>query len=238
MLPILESVFDRLQQALGEQVSAVSLTKASLVHLSHCAEGLILKHRLPAMIFTGFQESSHWHKETQRYRELANITKQITIFAGGKLPPELDTQLLQVTLANDDPMRQEWVLVVLSDELSLVLAGQDSLQPTKQEAERLFDVLWSFQPQAVQTTLNSLEGIVERYVPEKLPLLQAARQEYHIGHPNPDLASEFVMDLLHFESRISQQLNYEQNANRTKTFLMHLITHEFRTCCVARLKKV
>jgi len=71
--PLKQSLFNIIQQQLGDKLPVVRCTKSTLVHLSHTLEDSILKNKIPAMMFTGFQESSHWREETKRYHELAKI---------------------------------------------------------------------------------------------------------------------------------------------------------------------
>ncbi len=75
-----------LQQQLGDALPIVELTKATLVHLSHTLEDFVLRDRIPALLFTGFQESSHWREETKRYIELTKVSMQACVFAS-RLPP-------------------------------------------------------------------------------------------------------------------------------------------------------
>ncbi|MEM6285094.1 MAG: DICT sensory domain-containing protein [Chloroflexota bacterium] len=70
------SIFQTLQDKIGDELPIVQLTKATLVHLSHTLEDFVLTKHLPAMMFTGFQESSHWRKETERYQQMADSQMQ------------------------------------------------------------------------------------------------------------------------------------------------------------------
>jgi DICT domain-containing protein len=81
------SLFKLLREQFGDALPMIRCTKATLVHLSHTLEDLVLRERIPALLFTGFQESSHWRQETERYRALADVAQQVCIFAGGTLPP-------------------------------------------------------------------------------------------------------------------------------------------------------
>ncbi|NJO84350.1 MAG: hypothetical protein HC828_17270 [Blastochloris sp.] len=96
-----------MRHELGTRLPVVRCTKATLVHLSHTLEDLVLRHNIPALLFTGFQESSHWREETRRYRALVDVAQQVCIFAGGALPPESNAKELHITLHGDDPLRQD-----------------------------------------------------------------------------------------------------------------------------------
>ncbi len=201
------SLFALLQQEFGDTLAPVRCTKATLVHLSHTLEDVVLREKLPALLFTGFQESSHWREETERYRALAEIAQQVCIFAGGTLPPESSAKELHVTLRGDDPLRQEWFVVLLCTEFSALLCGQDRQVPTSEEATRQFDTLWSFEPEVIERVLDLLERVVGSYRPERLAVLQGARAAFPPIGPNPKIITTFTTELIRFEERLHQQLH-------------------------------
>lgn len=200
------SLFNLLRQSFGATLEPLRCSKATLVHLSHTLEDLVLAAQIPALLFTGFQESSHWRTETERYRALAMIAQQICIFAGGELPPESSAKELHVTLRGDDPLRQEWFVVLLSSEFSVLLCGQDCAIPTDEEATRQFDTLWSFEPAVLTQVITLLEEVVATYRPERLAQLQAARTAFPPIGPNPQVITRFTREMLRFEEQLQQRL--------------------------------
>ncbi len=200
------SIFETLKDDLGGDLNTVMLTKATLVHLSHTLEDFVLQRHLPAMIFTGFQESSHWRKETKRYQALADVAMQVCIFAGKPLPPDADIGALQIELTGDDPLRQEWFLAILSTDFSVILAGLDNMESVPAEAHRRFETLWSFDVSVVNKVLDSLEGVIERYRPDMLAPLQAARRNYPPIEPTSDIILRFTNELLRIEDRLQRDI--------------------------------
>ena len=128
------SIFETLKDKVGDEIPVISLTKATLVHLSHTLEDFVLRRQLPAFIFTGFQESSHWRKETERYQKLADTAMQVCIFAGKPLPEDSNSEAVQIELEGDDPLRQEWFLGIFSTEFSVILCGLDNLTATSRRS--------------------------------------------------------------------------------------------------------
>lgn len=204
------SLFQLLSDELGDVLPVVTYTKATLVHLSHTLEDIVLREKLPALMFTGFQKSSHWRKETERYRELAGVAQQVAVFAGEPLPPESLASQLHITLRGDDPLRQEWFLAILSPRFAVILAGQDNLAPVDNEGLREFDTFWSFEPHVVERVLNLLEHVVAAYRPERLPQLQEARREMPPQMPDAGLITRFTLDMLRFEEALTGKLRREQ----------------------------
>ncbi len=201
------SIFETLKRDLGDRLNAVALTKATLVHLSHTLEDFVIRRHLPALIFTGFQESSHWREETKRYRALAEVAMEICIFAGKPFPPEEDVSALQIQLDGDDPLRQEWFLAILSTEFTVILAGLDNMESTvANEAYRRFETVWSFDVDLVNRVLDSLERVIATYRPSLLASLQQARRTYPPVEPKFEIIVKFTKELIRFEDNLQHQI--------------------------------
>lgn len=209
------SLFETLARELAGQVQVIRCTKATLVHLSHTLEDIVLTRRIPALLFTGFQQSSYWQAETARYTELAGIVRQVTIFAGKPLPPDGDARWLAVELAQDDPLRQEWFLLILSDEFCALLCGHDNRVPAHEEAWRQFDTFWTFDPTPINRVLDVLETVIERYAPNRLPVLREARRSYHPKGINGDVVFRLYLDMIEFEENLHERLLSLDDDRRT-----------------------
>src|SRR5262245_57783936 len=135
------SLFHYLTTGFAERIEILPSSKAILVHLSHTIEDMMLRRRLPALLFSGFQESSYWQSETERYRQLVGVARQVCIFAGGLLPPEISAREIHIALADDDPLRQEWFICLLSSQISVLLCAQDRQLQALDEELRQFDTL-------------------------------------------------------------------------------------------------
>lgn len=227
------SLFNLLRQQFGNDLQPLRCTKATLVHVSHTLEDLVLTRQIPAVLFTGFQESSHWREETERYRALAEIAQQVCIFAGGQLPPESSARELHITLGGDDPLRQEWFLALLSPQFAVLLCGQDRQTNPTEEAIRQFDTLWSFRPDVINQVLDLLETVVADYRPDRLEQIRAARRAYPPSAPDPDLVTALTSEMIRFEeelhqrlsaatARLNQQLKWREN-------LLATLVHDMRT---------
>jgi signal transduction histidine kinase len=227
------SLFELLRADLGATTKVVRCSKATLVHLSHTLEDLVLTRAIPAILFTGFQESSHWREETERYRALAEVAQQVCVFAGSPLPPESSASELHITLRGDDPLRQEWFVVILSSEFAVLLCGQDRLEHVDEEALRQFDTLWSFEPSLVNRVLDLLERVIAEYRPERLPGLQEARRRFTLTSPSAELMTQFSVAMIQFEEalqRALRQTNAELDAQlQWRDNLSQTLVHDLRT---------
>ncbi len=201
------SLFNHLMTHYGERFDKLRTTKATLVHISHTLEDLILRQKIPALLFTGFQESTHWREETRRYRELAGIAQQVCIFGGGTFPPESHAAQINVPLAEDDPLRQEWFVCILSDRFTVLLCGLDQHSSEDgDEATREFLTLWTFEPQLVNDVLDLLQDVVAHYRPERAQQLRDARLRFSLSSPDPQIVTAFTRELISFEERILKRM--------------------------------
>lgn len=216
------SLFTLIKQRLNSQAPLVHCPKTTLVHLSHTLENMILSRRIPAIIFTGFQESSYWRQEVARYQALAEIAQQVCIFSAAPLPLESEAASIHIPLRRDDPLCQEWFLAILSESLAVILCGQDNQTEITDEATRQFETLWSFEPHLINAGLDILEEVVVAYRPEKLSQLQEARRSYPVVQTDLALLTEFTLHLVHFEETLHQR--YRETEGLLKQYQSHLET--------------
>jgi len=244
--PITISLFDRLANKLDQEVPIITCTKTTLVHISHTLENIVLQHHVPALMFTGFQESSHWRKETARYRSLAAVAQQVCIFAGKLLPDESPASALQIELRGDDPLRQEWFLLILSDRYSVLLCGKDNQVYAEDEGSRTFETIINFEAPIINVALDMLEDVLAEYRPDLLEALKTHRQQFPLPGLQNTFITRIIAEIIEFEERLLQQLTQMQQVQQAKDRLelslekerelgevrkqlMTTISHEFRT---------
>lgn len=200
------SLYKTLLDALGQAARVGRYSKSTLIHISHSLEDLVLQHRVPALIFTAFQQASYWQDETPRYLALAEVARQVTIFAGSALPPERYAEVAAVELAEDDPLRGEWLVLVFSEQFSALLSGLDQSQAGDEDEQREFDTLLTFDPVMLNTALDVLETVLETYAPGQLAVLRAARAEFNLARPNLRLLTEFTAEIIRYEEQLQRAL--------------------------------
>lgn len=220
----LPSLFNLLRQQLGDSLTPALFSKASLVDLSHILEDLVLAQALPALILTGFQESSYWNKEVNRYFDLAQIATTLCIFADGKLPPESDNNIF-VQLQPDDIMRQEWFLVIVTHHFCLLLCGLDNFTDVKNEVDRTFETIFSFDPFHVNIALDILEDALQIRNPARLEQLRTERAKFTPAYPKINYLNEIV---IRFTNHLHQyhSANKELAKERIIRMMMAGIVHE------------
>lgn len=201
------SLFEMARQVSGAESSIIMCTKATLVHISHQLEDIVLTQHIPALMFTGFQESSHWKEETERYQKLAAVAQQVCIFAGKPLPDEVAASAIQIELEGEDPLRQEWFVAIISPVFSVVLAGLDNLKPVEDEGLREFETLLTFSPALIGAILDRLENILEFYRPDVRDTLRQARRDFGMPDSNAYIMGKLINGLVEFEEKLNLELS-------------------------------
>jgi DICT domain-containing protein len=159
--------------------------KNTLVSLCHALEDCILTCSSAPLVIAAFQRGKWYLEEADRYAELAEKSHQVVIMASpdAGFTEHTTSQLANVALvglAPDDPVAQEWHLIifgptytamVLCQELSETDYGIAGL-PT-QDCERKFYGFWTFEASLVQETVDLVIAHVGRYQPTLQTQLQS-----------------------------------------------------------------
>jgi hypothetical protein len=157
-LAVEDSLFDRLRE-LRPDLPVMRATKATLAASSHLIETLVSEHQERCVLVSGFQHGRHWAAERDRYLEIAGEHDVIAVFAG-RDPIGTAVDHVGLRLRTGDPLAQEWFVLALGPGLAVTLCGLDGLAHAHTadpvlEADRLFDVVWSVQPDVARLARTS-----------------------------------------------------------------------------------
>jgi signal transduction histidine kinase len=177
-LPVEGSLFDRLRAA-DPDIATLSVTKSTLVATSHLIETLVYDHRERCVLVSGFQHGRYWAGERDRYLQLSDDNDVIALFAGREPPAGSGVDHVGLRLRTGDPLAQEWFVLALGPGLAITLCGLDgdahsAAQAPVPEAERVFDVVWSLDPQVAATAAQVVVEGVRRTAPERAQEVAAA----------------------------------------------------------------
>jgi DICT domain-containing protein len=187
------SILQKLSDNTSKQLSrprALSLGvyyKNTLVSLCHALEECVLACESQPLIITAFQRGKWYLQEADRYADLADVARQVVIMAASDAgfaehPTGQRSNVDLLTLAEDDPVAQEWHLIifgpsyaamVLCQELSAADYGLSGF-PTG-DLQRKFYGFWTFEPDLVQ---RAVELSID-----------------HIGQTNPHLQQQLTTQL-------------------------------------------
>lgn len=149
--------------------------KNTLVSLCHALEDCILSCSSAPLVITAFQRGKWYLQEADRYGELANRAEQIAIMAGADAgfaehPTSSRSNVALVELTLDDPVSQEWHLMILAPTYTAMVLCQE-LTPEEygaqgaptEDLERKFYGFWTFESELVRETVNLAIDHIQLY---------------------------------------------------------------------------
>lgn len=159
--------------------------KASLTALSHAMEDQVLAGSEQPLVIASFQRERFYRQEAQRYRRIAQKSRQVYVLAA----PETDFKdrsqdYETIAFDLDDPLTKEWHLVVLGKNYASCLICQEKNNFTSQKMtgdidnNRRFEGIWTFDRQVTLQAADILLKTIVDYRPELKEKVQQAREEY------------------------------------------------------------
>ncbi|NEQ99205.1 MAG: metal-dependent phosphohydrolase [Cyanothece sp. SIO2G6] len=177
---ILSQLRDRHSQPVAgqSQLNFGVYYKNTLVALCHALEDSILTSDCQPLMITAFQQGKWYLQEAERYGEIAEVAKNVVIMAtpGAGFAEHSTSQRDNVDLVDlqaDDPVAQEWHLIIVSPNYTGMVICQEVSEadyqilgtPT-QDVERKFYGFWTFESSLVCETAELAIAHIHRYKPD------------------------------------------------------------------------
>jgi DICT domain-containing protein len=195
--------------------------KNTLVALCHALEDSILASDASPLMVTAFQRGKWYLQEADRYGEIADRARQVVILATPDTgftehPTSQKPNVEIVSLQPNDPVAQEWHLMILSPTYTAMVLCQE-LTPEEYAAsgvpssdlERKFYGFWTFEPELVRETVELAIDCIEQYNTQLRDILidqvQVIAQEAEHTESRTDL-SEIVYRVVHYLKTSQQDL--------------------------------
>ncbi|HIK56325.1 MAG TPA: metal-dependent phosphohydrolase [Synechococcales cyanobacterium M55_K2018_004] len=190
--------------------------KNTLVALCHALEDAILMHDYQPLMITAFQRGKWYLQEADRYGEIAERAPQVVILAAADTgfadhPTSQRANVALVSLEEDDPVAQEWHLIILSPTYTAMVLCQELSEddygasgcPTH-DLERKFYGLWTFEPNLVLETAKLAIAHIAAYNPQLAAKLTDHHQEIaaQIQRLDTPYSAPTVADLGEIVSRV------------------------------------
>jgi len=187
--------------------------------VSYDIENAIIRHRIPARVFSAFQEMSRFLPQINRYRTLAQFTESIYVFGVMDVEPPPIPKVHYIAVRPTDQLAKEWFLVADSQEYFSALATEEITPNGLRGTDRLFEGIWSFDSDLVNILQEWLSSMVGARP------LNLTRQNRNYRQQ----VSVLTETLGHMAARLSQSMERgTANARRTG--------HELQTLVDDRLK--
>ena len=149
--------------------------KNTLVALCHALEDAVLATKTSPLMVTAFQKGKWYLQEAERYKEIAETAEKIVIMAvpdSGFREHETGKKenVSLVDLAADDPVSEEWHLMIMGSTYSAMVLCQELTEEEygpdglpENDLERKFYGFWTFDPKLVSQTISIAANHVGRY---------------------------------------------------------------------------
>ncbi len=215
------SILQRLDEAHRHGKQPLNLGvyyKNTLVALCHALEDFILDSNSTPLIITAFQRGKWYLEEATRYNDLAKKSQHVTILATPDSgfdthPTSKKENVALVHLKPEDPVAQEWHLMILSPTYTAMVLCQElsdadyGTNKPKEDLERKFYGFWTFEPKLVRETVELTIDHLKNYEPQLAELMAGK-----VAKMTAESATRQRDDL---DAVVSQVVKYLQDSHKT-----------------------
>ncbi len=153
------------------ELTPLSLSKTSLLALSHAIEHECCARAEEPVLFGGFQREAFLRQSHQRWVELARTARVAVVFAD--LPTSTvpsPGRPIEVALPHEAPLNREWIVVCDAPDLPACLAAVERPgQDDRLDSRRRFEVVWTVDPRAVRYASRVAAALADEYHPAWRP---------------------------------------------------------------------
>ncbi len=192
--PAPASVFAGLRR-LHPEVQPARLSKRALLGVTRAIEDEYCARASGGMLIACFQREHFYRRAERRWRELARTAELAVALADFEALREPDGAPAEVPIARQPALTREWALVIDAPGAPACLAAWE--QPSQvqlPDADRRFEVLWSFEPAIVRSASEVAIEVLRRLAPaiaDRVPTVLAEP----VSAPVPELC--FASALAH-----------------------------------------
>jgi MerR family transcriptional regulator, light-induced transcriptional regulator len=201
-----QSIFARLRRLHpGQRVHV--LDKAILVAVSRAIEDECCARAQRPVLLGSFQRQRFYQAAAPRWADLARGAEHTVVFADFERVRQLPGPLTEIPVPGKSPLRREWALVCDAPDHPACVAGWEHPgQGQHRDRDRIFEVLWSVDPQVVRSAARIGVELAAADAPDLTGQLKARLS----GEPGPSSA-----DLHRASSVLERILDYVATTNRS-----------------------
>jgi DICT domain-containing protein len=143
------------------------LTKTSLLAVTRAIEDECGARAQRPVLFGSFQRQRFFRASAPRWADLARIAEQTVVFADFGRSRLRPGRVAEVAIPGDAPLGREWALVCdAPDTPACVAAWERPGQDRCRDRDRMFEVLWSVDPQVVRGAARIGAGLAATAIPQ------------------------------------------------------------------------
>jgi DICT domain-containing protein len=176
------------------------MTKTVLLALTRAIEDECCARAQRPVLLASFQRQRFYRAARPRWTDLARSAELAVVFADFERSRRQPGPLLEISVPESSPLRREWTLICdAPDHLACVAGWEHPGQQGRPDPDRIFEVLWSVDPQVVRTAARIGTDLASASAPEVA------------GRPHARLAEEAASasaDLRRASGLIERTLDY------------------------------
>jgi MerR family transcriptional regulator, light-induced transcriptional regulator len=194
-----QSIFARLRRVHpGQRVHV--LNKRILQAMTRAIEDECCARAQRPILLGSFQRQHFYQASASRWTDMARGAEQTVVFADFKRVRQLPGPLTEIPVPEKSPLRREWALVCdAPDHPACVVGWEHPGQGERRDPDRIFEALWSVDPQIVRSAARIGTQLAAAAAPELAGQLKARLS----GEPGPSSA-----DLREASSLLERTLDY------------------------------
>jgi DICT domain-containing protein len=118
------------------------------------------------VLLGSFQSQRFYQAATERWADLARGAEQTVVFADFGQSRQRSSRIAEVAVAEESPLRREWAMICdAPDTPACVTAWERPGQGRRRDRDRIFEVVWSVDPQVVRSAARIGIGLAAAAIP-------------------------------------------------------------------------
>jgi DICT domain-containing protein len=143
------------------------LNKTVLLAMTQAIEDECGARAQRPVLLGSFQRQRFYQASAPRWADLARAAEQTVVFADFARSRLRPGRVAEVAVADDAPLRREWTLICdAPDTPACVAAWEQPGQDHLRDRDRMFEAVWSVDPQVVRSAARIGTGLATAALPE------------------------------------------------------------------------
>jgi MerR family transcriptional regulator, light-induced transcriptional regulator len=143
------------------------MTKTALLALTHAIEDESCARAQRPVLIGAFQQQRYYQSAQRRWADLATSAVQTIVFADFPASREQPGPVAEIGVPASSPLRREWALVCDAPDHPACVAGWERPgQEASRDRDRVFEAVWSADPQVVRTAARIGTALAAADIPD------------------------------------------------------------------------
>jgi DICT domain-containing protein len=159
------------------------VSKPVLIAFSRAIEDEMLARAEARVLFGCFQREAFYRSSQQRWHELSSAARVAAVFADFE-QERVEHEPAEVAISRRQQIAREWAIVAYGGRSSVCMAGRELASSNVDAATsaRAFELVWTVEPEAVQSVARACVTLLRRSLPE---LAVSAEEQLGIDTASP-----------------------------------------------------